>query len=109
MPDGLVEIGEKLYVNPEEAAEALGLPVAQKQIAARLIAEVAGGSRDMFDIAKEAYGEKIPDPAVKAILRRGRQMAFRDEINKAKAAEVGEVRLDVFALAHHLAEPSATC
>lgn len=85
MPPGLVVANEKLFVDPREAAQALGLPQAQTALAQRLIEGVAASTRDMLGIVTEARRGGIPEPAVSAILRRGQQMRWRQSLRKSDA------------------------
>lgn len=88
-PEDLVDRGGKFYSDPREAAQSLGMDVNRTQVAERLIEMVASDARDMYGVATLAQEAGIPDPAVRAILRRGQQMSFRNQISKAKAAPEG--------------------
>jgi hypothetical protein len=76
--------GERFHSDPADAAAALGLNPKQTQLAAKMIREVADDIRDMYKIGVEATNAGIPDPAIRAIFRRGLQMRHRSAISKAE-------------------------
>ena len=90
VPDRLFEIGEKAHVSAQEAALSLGLDQSRAQIAERLIEDVVADIRGQYEIVKEAFEADIPSPAVKAILRRGQYMRYKDQaLAKSKGMPEG--------------------
>lgn len=83
-PAGLVGPGEKLYVSPSDAVANLGLDVVRKQIAHKLVQDVALNVRDMLDITAEGREAGLAPHTISALLNRGQHIRFREETRKSR-------------------------